>query len=76
MVRVVKKSGSVGICVDFKRLNQCVNRPYINLASLDDIAPKLVGATYFSTLDANNGFYRVPLDEQSMPLTTFITPFG
>ena len=76
MVPVIKKSGQVRICVDFKQLNQCVKRPYINLPNLDDVAPKLVGARYFSTLDANSGFHQVPLDEQSMPLTTFITPFG
>ena len=76
MVPVEKKSGRVRICVDFKHLNQNVKRPFINLPNLDDIAPKLVGAQYFSTLDADSGFYQVPLASESMHLTTFITPFG
>ena len=30
----------------------------------------------FSTIDISGGFYQVPLDPESSPLTTFITPFG
>ena len=30
----------------------------------------------FSKLDANSGFYQIPLSEESRLLTTFITPFG
>lgn len=51
MVPVVKPNGKVRICVDFKRLNSAVKRPYCMLPNLDDIAPKLAGATVFSTLD-------------------------
>ena len=36
----------------------------------------MAGATVFSKLDANCGFWQTPLDEQSRSLTTFITPFG
>ena len=44
--------------------------------TLDDIAPNLVGAKYFTTLDAASGFWQIPLHEDSQLLTTFITPFG
>ena len=30
----------------------------------------------FSKLDANSGFWQIPLAKESRPLTTFITPFG
>ena len=50
--------------------------PTKSLPSVDDIAPMLIGARYVSTLDANSGLHQVPLDEQNMPLTSFITPFG
>ena len=30
----------------------------------------------FSKLDANSGFWQIPLSETSRALTTFITPFG
>lgn len=76
MVPVRKKNGSVRICVDFKQLNAAVKRPHCMLPNLEDIAPKLEGSQYFSTLDASGGFFQIPLDDDSSFLTTFITPFG
>ncbi|GAB1606983.1 hypothetical protein Ahia01_000981000 [Argonauta hians] len=76
MVPVVKPNGSVRITVDYKRLNEGVRRPHCMLPNLDDIAPKLSGARYFTTLDAASGFFQIPLSPQSSRLTTFITPFG
>ncbi len=43
---------------------------------MDETLALLAGATYFSKLDANSGFWQIPLSEESRPLTTFITPFG
>jgi hypothetical protein len=34
------------------------------------------GARYFTTLDAESGFWQIPLSKDSSFLTTFITPFG
>lgn len=76
MVPVVKKNGSVRICVDLKRLNQAVKRERFILPTLEDIAPKLSGASVFSTLDASSGFWQIPLDSSCVKLTTFITPVG
>ena len=76
MVPVVKKNGSVRLCVDLKNLNHAVRRPHCTLPTLEDIAPKLATSTVFSTLDAASGFWQIPLDEGSQKLTTFITPFG
>ena len=75
MVPVVKKSGKIRICVDLKQLNKAVRREHYSLPSLEDIAPKLAGATCFSTLDAESGFWQIPLEKESQLLTTFITPF-
>ena len=57
MVPVIKKLGKVRICVDFQQLNQGIKQPYINLPNLDDIAPRLAGAKYFSTMDAYSSFH-------------------
>ena len=36
----------------------------------------MTGASIFSKLDANSGFWQIPLTEESRLLTTFITPYG
>ena len=56
MVVVPKKSGSVHICVDFRRLNESVLRETHPLPKVDDTLAQLAGATVFSKLDANSGF--------------------
>ena len=45
------------------------------LPKVDDNQAQLAGATVYSKLDANSGFWQVPLAVDSRPLTTFITPF-
>jgi hypothetical protein len=76
MVAVPKPSGDVRICVDLKPLNESVRREFHALPKVDDNLAQLAGATVFSKLDANSGFWQVPLAVDSRPLTTFITPFG
>ena len=76
MVVVPKKSGAVRICVDFRRLNVSVLRETHPLPKVDNTLAQLTGATVFSKIDANSGFWQIPLDPTSRELTTFITPFG
>ena len=71
-----KKDTSVRICVDFRQLNKSVLREVHPLPKVEDTLAQLHGAVMFSKVDANCGFWQVPLDEGSKPLTTFITPFG
>ena len=76
MVVVPKRSGEVRICVDLKPLNESVLREPHPIPKVDETLALLSGAVYFSKLDANSGFWQIPLSESSKPLTTFITPFG
>ena len=76
MVAVPKPNGLVRICVDVRPLNQNVMRETFPLPTVDDVLAQLNGATVFSKLDANSGFWQVPLAPQSRHLTTFITHFG
>ena len=75
MVVVPKKSRDVRICVDFHPLNENVLREVHPLPKVDETLASLAGATIFSKLDANCGFWQIPLSEESRSLTTFITPF-
>ena len=76
MVPVPKKNGTVRICVDLTHLNQCVQRERYPLRAVEQVLAQLTGAQLFSKLDANSGFWQIPLAPESSLLTTFITPFG
>ena len=69
-------NGKVRVCVDLTALNRYVKRENHPLPSVDTILAKLSGATLFSKLDANSGFWQTPLSPESRHLTTFITPWG
>ena len=76
MVPVVKRNGKIRICVDLRQLNKAVLRENYTLPNLSDISPKLAEAKVFSTLDAESGFWQIPLEPSSQLFTTFMTPFG
>jgi transposase InsO family protein len=76
MVVVPKRSGEVRICVDLTGLNKAVQREVYPLPQTDHLLCQLAGAKVFSKLDANSGFWQIPLAEESKLLTTFVTPFG
>lgn len=58
MVTVPKKSGSVRICIDFRPLNDNVRRYVHPIPSVDETLVGLSGATVFSKVDANCGFWQ------------------
>ena len=76
MVVVPKKSGDVRIYVDLKPLNESVLRETHPLPGVYETLAQLTGATVMSKLDANSGFWQIPLSKDSCELTTFIAPFG
>jgi hypothetical protein len=76
MVPVLKPNGSVRICVDLTELNKAVQREIHPMSSVDESLAKLGKSRVYSKLDANSGFWQLPLDDSSKKLTTFITPFG
>lgn len=77
MVVVPKAVGrKVRICVDLTKLNENVRRELYILPSVESMLGQLKDAKIFTKLDARSGFCQIPLSEDSMLLSTFITPFG
>ncbi|GBN88735.1 Transposon Ty3-G Gag-Pol polyprotein [Araneus ventricosus] len=76
VVIVPKSDGNVRICVDLVELNKNVMREPHPLPKAEYSLNLLAGAKLFSKLNANSGFWQIPLDKKSSYLTTFITPFG
>ena len=44
-------------------LNAAIKREHYQLPTIEDITTHLSGAKYFSKLDANHGYWQIPLDE-------------
>ncbi|UYV80773.1 K02A2.6-like [Cordylochernes scorpioides] len=77
MVIVPKPSSNdLRICVDLTALNKFVKREHYPIPSVEYTLAQMGGAKLFSKLDANSGFWQIPLSEESSNLTTFLTPFG
>ncbi|XP_038052810.1 uncharacterized protein K02A2.6-like [Patiria miniata] len=62
----------VDVCMD----KQFATRERFTIPTVEEILGKVAGAQIFSLLDAKQGFWQVPLTEESQKFTTFITPFG
>lgn len=76
MVVVPKKNGGVCLCVDLIKLNKVVCREKYVLSLVEQSLGLLAGAKVFSKLDANTGFWQIPLTKETAKYTAFITPFG
>lgn len=72
---VVNKNEKMRICLNPSELNKALLREHYPMPTLEDIAPSLAGAQYFSTLDAASGFWQIKLDEESSKVCTMSTPF-
>ena len=75
IVIVPKPNESLRICLDLTKLNENARRERHILPSVDHVLAQLTGATVFTKLDANTGFWQIKLSEESALYTTFITPF-
>ena len=76
MVAARKKNNEIRICIDPRDLNTALQRPRHPMRTIEEVTANMPRAKVFSILDAKNGFWHIPLSEQSKKLTCFNTPFG
>lgn len=76
IVIVKKKDGSSRICVDYRKLNKKVIKDRFPTPLMEDVIDCLQGANVYSTIDLENGFFHVPVGEQSKKYLSFITHSG
>ena len=71
VVIVPKPDGTPRFCVDYRRLNAVTVRDSYPLPRMDDCIDSLGEAVVFTTLDANCGYWQLPIREADQELTTF-----
>lgn len=75
VVLVTKKDGTKRICIDYRQLNKKIIKDRYPLPLIEDQIDQLQETKVFTTLDLKNGFFHVPIDENSRKYTAFITAF-
>lgn len=73
---LVKKDGSLPMCVDYRQLNAKTRKGAFPLPRIEESLDFLTGACWFSTMDLASGYNQVPVTEGDRPKTAFCTPFG
>ena len=71
IVFVPKKDGTKRFCVDYRRLNAVTTPDAYPLPRIDDCIDSLGDAVMFTTLDANAGYWQIPVAPEDRDKTTF-----
>lgn len=64
------------MCVDYRELNAHTVKDKFPLPLIDDQLDRLGKGRIFTSLDMCAGFHQIPIDEESIEKTAFVTPDG
>ena len=71
-----KKDGGLRMCIDYRALNKLTVKNKYPLPRSEDLLDKLTSASVFSSMDLAQGFWQIPMEEEDIPKTAFVTPMG
>ena len=70
-VFVLKKSGDLRLCIDYRELNKKTKKDAYPLPLPDEVQDRLAGSTIFSTLDLQSGYWQLPVSPTDREKTAF-----
>ena len=76
IVIVKKKDGSDRICVDYRKLNKLTVADPEPMITAEDLFQRLGKSKYYTKIDLSKGYWQIPVAEDGIEKTAFITPDG
>ena len=76
LVVVKKKDGFNRMCVDNRKLNLVTVADPAPMTTVEDLFGKLGKCEYYSTIDLSKGYWQIPVAEEDIHKTAFVTPDG
>eukprot|EP01088_Endostelium_zonatum_P000425 TRINITY_DN1069_c0_g2_i14.p1 TRINITY_DN1069_c0_g2~~TRINITY_DN1069_c0_g2_i14.p1 ORF type:complete len:1095 (-),score=232.18 TRINITY_DN1069_c0_g2_i14:2084-5368(-) len=76
-VVIVKKSdGSARFCIDFRRVNNLIEKDIYPLPNIDLALRGFSNCKYFTKMDFTSGFFQININPEDRPVTAFSTRHG
>jgi hypothetical protein len=76
IVLVPKPDGSIRLCTDYRKVNSLTVPDPFPFPRIEDLVEKVGRAKYLTKVDMTRGYWQVPLDDYSSPISAFVTPTG
>jgi len=73
---VAKPAGGFRVVCDWRALNKLTIKNRYPIPRIDETLDKLSGATIFTSLDLNSGYFQIRISEEDAHKTAFTTPMG
>ena len=74
VVIVKKKDGLNCICVDYRKLNKVTISDAEPMKTSEDLFQQLGKSKFFSKIDLSKGYWQIPVAEEDVFKTAFVTP--
>ena len=71
-----KKTGDIRLLTDFRKMNEAIERKPFPLPRIAEIIQRLEKFVSATALDLSQGYYSIPICEESQKLCTTILPWG
>ena len=73
IVPVLKKDGSIKLCIDYRKLNSKTITNKFPIATSEDLFDNLKGRKYFSVVDLTSAYHHILMNEPDKHKTAFTT---